>query len=148
MEQSGTGLIELKLVSLSHSNDHQQFAVVLAPTTDPAAERMVVVIGTPEARQLAMALEVANGKMTVAVKFMEDLLIEAYGRFNYTLEKICINSVTDAGVFAAVMYFKNGDTVLEVTCRTSDAVTMAIKCGKPIYVATEVFQKAKINMDA
>jgi bifunctional DNase/RNase len=146
MEQSGTGIIELKLVSLSHSNDHQSYAVVLGPIAATSAERMVIVIGSPEARQLAMALEVANGNLTVPVKFMEDLLIDAYGRFNYTLEKISINSINDKGVFAAVMYFKNEDTVIEVICRSSDAVTMAVKCGKPIYVTAEVFQKVKINM--
>ena len=147
MEQSGTGIIELKLVSLSHSKDHQSYAVVLEPIAATSAERIVIVVGMLEARQLSIALEVANGKLTVPVKFMEDLLIDAYSRFNYKLEKIIINSINDKRVFAAVMYFKNEDTVIEVTCRSSDAVTMAVKCGKPIYITDEIFQKVKINMD-
>lgn len=148
MEPSGTGLIELKLVSLSHSKDHQQFAVVLEPAGAVTTDRMVIVIGVAEARQLAIALEVANGKLTGSAKFLEDLLIEAYSRFNYTLEKISINSISDTGVFAAVMYFTNGEAIIEVATRSSDAITLAIKCGKPICAAAEVFQKVKINMGA
>jgi bifunctional DNase/RNase len=146
MEQSGTGLIELKIVALSHSKDHQSYAVVLESTAT-AAERMAIVIGAMEARQLSMAVEIAGGNLTASVKFMEDLLIEAYGRFNYTLEKISINNINEASVFTAVMCFRNEDTIIEINARTSDALIMAVKCGKPIYVTTDLFQKVKMRMD-
>jgi len=147
MEQSPIGIIELKLVALSHSKDQQSFAVVLEEMSATKAESMVIVIGAMEARQLSMALEIVNGNLKASVKFMEDLLIEAYSLFNYQLEKIIINSFNDARVFAAVMCFNNGDSIIEVHARTSDALVLAVKCGKPMFVTAEIFQKVKMRLD-
>ena len=146
MEQSGTGLIELKIAALSASNDEKSYAVVLDAMWIPLG-RMVMVMGTLEAQQLALALEVKAGNMTVSVRFMADLLIEAYNRFNYQLDKIIINSLKD-GVFGAVLCFKNGDDIVEVISRPSDALVLAVKCDSAICITPDVFEQVKLDMNA
>ena len=151
MPQSNPVLIELNIRGLSKSREQTrwekfskgvkviQYAVVLERMSAPE-EFMALVVGETEAQLLVLALEVAEGSVfnIKPARFLHDTLKEAYERFGYHLEKVVIDQLVD-GIFSATMYFKNGDTVIAEAGRASDALTIAVKCKKPIYVTEDIF---------
>ena len=157
MQQSDTSLIELDIAKLSRSRDQTwwekfrkgikpyQYAVVLARVSAPE-DFMVLVVGEIEANSLMFTLEVAAGKIpanTKTARFLHDTLKEAYERFGYHLEKVVIDKLVDS-IFSATMYFKNGETLIMEQGRASDAITIAVKCKKPIYVTAEIFMNTQL----
>jgi bifunctional DNase/RNase len=151
MQQSNPTLIELNISRLSRSREQtrwekffkgvkvKQYAVVLERMSAPE-EFMALVVGETEAQLLVFALEVAAGSVfnKKPARFLHDTLKEAYERFGYHLEKVIIDQLVDS-IFSATMYFKNGDTVITEIGRASDALTIAVKCKKPIYVTEDIF---------
>lgn len=158
MQQTGIPLIELNIGRLSKSREQtwwekfrkgvkaSQYAVVLERVSAPE-EFMALVVGEVEAKVLMYNLEVATGGMSAhpkAARFLHDTLKEAYERFGYHLEKVVIDKLVDS-IFSATMYFKNGDTVIAEAGRASDALTIAVKCKKPIYVTEDIFMGTKLQ---
>jgi bifunctional DNase/RNase len=151
MQQSNPILIELNIGRLSKSREQTwwekfrkgvktpQYAVVLERMSAPE-EFMAVIVGETEAQLLAFELEVAAGSVfnIKPARFLHDTLKEAYERFGYHLEKVVIDKLVDS-IFSATMYFKNGDTVITEAGRASDALTIAVKCKKPIYATEDIF---------
>lgn len=157
MQQTGTPLIEVNIGRLSKSREQTwwekfrngvkacQYAVVLERVSAPE-EFMALVIGETEAQLLVFALEVAAGTTfnKKPARFLHDTLKEAYERFGYHLEKVIIDQLVDS-IFSATMYFKNGETVITEAGRASDALTIAVKCKKPIYVTEDIFMGTKLQ---
>lgn len=158
MQGSATNLIELDISRLSKSREQTwwekfrngikpyQYAVVLEKVSVPE-EFMVVIMGEVETQLLMFALDVAAGKIPVHTKtarFLHDTLKDAYERFGYHLEKVIIDKLVN-GIFSATMYFKNGETLIMEEGRASDALTIAVKCKKPIYVTEEIFVNTKLQ---
>ena len=152
MQQAGTPLIELNIRKLSRSREQTwwekfskgvkayEYAVVLERVSVPE-EFMAVVVGEVEAKVLMYNLEIAAGNWSAhpkAARFLHDTLKEAYERFGYHLEKVVIDTLVDS-IFSATMYFKNGETIITEVGRASDALTIAVKCKKPIYVTEDIF---------
>lgn len=152
MQGSGTNLIELNISRFSRSRDQTwwekfskgikpyQYAVVLERVSAPE-DFMVLIMGELETTLLIFALDVAAGKIpanTKTARFLHDTLKEAYERFGYHLEKVVIDKLVDS-IFSATMYFKNGETLIMEEGRASDAITIAVKCKKPIYVTAALF---------
>jgi bifunctional DNase/RNase len=157
MQESGTNLIELDIAKLSRSREQTwwqkfrkgikpyQYAVVLEKVSAPE-DRMVVIMGEVETQLLMFALDVAAGRIpadTKTTRFLHDTLKEAYERFGYHFEKVIIDKLVN-GIFSATMYFKNGETLIMEEGRASDALTIAVKCKKPIYVTEEIFVDTKL----
>jgi uncharacterized protein len=158
MQQAGTPLIELNIGKLSRSREQTwwekfrkgvktcQYAVVLERVSAPE-EFMAVVVGEIEAKLLVLTLDVAAGNIpanTKTARFLHDSLKEAYERFGYHLEKVVIDQLIDS-IFSATMYFKNGETIITEAGRVSDALTIAVKCNKPIYVTEDIFMNTQLQ---
>lgn len=157
MQQSGANLIELDINRISRSKDQTwwekfrkgikpyQYATVLSRVSAPE-DFMVVVMGEVETKLLMFSMDVAEGKIpanTKTARFLHDTLKEAYERFGYHLEKVVIDKIVN-NIFSSTMYFKNGETLIMEEGRASDALTIAVKCKKPIYVTEEVFTSTKL----
>lgn len=157
MPQSPTNLIELDISRISRSKDQTwwekfskgikpyQYATVLSRVSAPE-NFMVVVMGEVETKLLMFSMDVAAGKIpanTKTARFLHDSLKEAYERFGYHLEKVVIDKIVN-NIFSSTMYFKNGETLIMEEGRASDALTIAVKCKKPIYVTEDVFTSTKL----
>ncbi len=75
--------------------------------------------------------------------------IEALGG---QLEKIVINdlrydSEDGRGTFIATIYLRQGEKLISVDSRPSDAIALGVAMGTPIYVAEEVLQEVTIGPD-
>ena len=68
-----------------------------------------------------------------------DLLASLIGELGGNLERIVVSQLMDNTFYANLHIARNGET-LEVDCRPSDAIALAVHAGCPIFVAEEVLE--------
>ncbi len=72
-----------------------------------------------------------------------DLIVSILESTDTTLDKVCINKLTE-GVFYAYLAIKHGGKTVQIDARPSDAVALAVRLNTPIFVAEEVLNEAGI----
>lgn len=102
-------------------------------------------IGACEAWALAMAMENINTDRPLT----HDLILKISGLFKANLVRIVITSVIAGTYYAKLVYEVVSDnesnTILELDCRPSDAIVLAVKSSVPIYVTSEIINSASID---
>lgn len=139
MEQNDR--IKLRLMGLSFSQlQNGAYALILAQVGGSA--RIPVVIGAPEAQSIAMKMEgiVPPRPMT------HDIFASFTHAFGIKLREVLIYKFED-GIFYSELTFSQGDDVVRLDARTSDAVAIAIRTGAPIYTTPEVLNETAFEMD-
>lgn len=96
-----------------------------------------IVIGLPE----ACAIERRLKGVEIPRPQTHDLLGETISALGGTLERIEINDL-DAGTFYAVLVVRQGDRLVEIDSRPSDAIALGIAGEVPIHVAEHVIEEA------
>lgn len=70
-----------------------------------------------------------------------DLIVNAIDHLGGDLQDIYINDLRDHTYFAKLRVRKDGELV-EIDCRPSDAIAVAVTAKVPIYVAEDVLEEA------
>ena len=96
-----------------------------------------IVIAPLEASMIAIELE---GKKPVR-PLTHDLIVNLLGEFNHEVKSICIRDLKSNIYFATLNLVSNGSG-MDVDCRPSDAIAIALRTGAPIYVKKKVFALA------
>ena len=105
---------------------------------DPAGGRVLpICIGNVEAASIAMAL----GNSRTARPMTHSLLANVMAQLGGTLEKVVIDKVRGT-VFYATLYVDRCGTVHKVDARPSDAVAVAVRLKRPIFVESAVLESA------
>ena len=117
---------------------------------DPAAQSPVVMlqdherrhalpiwIGPTEAQSIAMQLQGINPPRPMTHDLMKDIMDGA----GIELQKVVIEELRESTYHARV-HFTAGRKALEVDSRPSDAIALALRCGRPIFVAANVLNAA------
>ena len=92
----------------------------------------------------------ASGKienLQVARPMTHDLIIGIIKRTGYELEKVEIDDVEKDTYFATLVLTKEGEEPMEIDCRPSDAIAVAIRVDAPIYVAATVLATGAVSTD-
>lgn len=76
-----------------------------------------------------------------------DLIIGIIKQTEYELEKVEIDDVEKDTYFATLVLTKEGEEPLEIDCRPSDAIAVAIRVDAPIYVAANVLSEGSVSTD-
>lgn len=103
--------------------------------------RLPIVIGNAEAQAIGLELENLKAKRPLT----HDLFHSFAVAFNITLTEIIINKF-ESGVFHSVIVCKQGDKIIEIDSRTSDAVALALRFKCPIYASEDVMNEAAVNL--
>ena len=115
--------------------------LVLCPTEDYESHsncRVVPIwIGATEAGQLGMALEGTR----LARPLTHDLLIDAITNLDATIERVEITDVKGQ-TFYANLVLRDGERLVNLDARPSDAVALAIRQGSPLFMAEHVLEAA------
>lgn len=100
-------------------------------------------------RHLAVWVSAAGGNAILSASAVDDdvpgihdLMLEALSVLDAVVESVTLRAVTD-GVFEAEASI-NGHAV---TCRASDAVALALRCGAPILAPEKLLETAGILLD-
>lgn len=118
---------------------------------DPATQAPIVIlkdesgnitlpiwIGIPEATSIASAIK----QVTMARPLTHDLFFDLLLEVGVTVQRVVITELKDSTYFAELV-FGQGDRVMVLDSRPSDAIAMALRASAPIYVAQSVLDQAK-----
>lgn len=134
-------MIQLDVLSVSKYQGSEDYVLVLR---EHDGQRLLpIVIGEPEAHAIARA---ANG-MFPARPATHDLLAGVIGRLGARLERILIHDLRDETFFCQ-LELKGERGLLEIDCRTSDGVAVALRTSSPIFATEEVVGQAAVLPEA
>ena len=133
--------IELEIVALSHSiTQTHSYAVVLGEVS--GLRRLPIVIGGFEAQAIAVALE----RMQPSRPLTHDLFANFMTTFSIELNEVVIYKLEE-GIFFAQLVCQNGDDIIEIDARTSDALALAVRATCPIYTFENILESAGLYLD-
>ncbi|MBK6264832.1 bifunctional nuclease family protein [Marivirga sp. S37H4] len=130
--------IKLEILGLSSSQSQSgSFALVLGESD--GNRRLPIIIGMFEAQAIAIEIEkiVPNRPMT------HDLFKSFAKSFGYAVKEIVISDLKE-GVFFAKIVCDNGQGVIEIDSRPSDAIAIGIRFDAPIFTYEKIMSEAGI----
>ena len=106
---------------------------------DKDGERVLPIwVGIFEANAIALQIE----KIATPRPMTHDLLKNILSGIHATVEKIVITELKD-NTFYALVYLRQGEKIMPIDSRPSDAIALALRTESPIFVESEVIEKAK-----
>jgi len=106
---------------------------------DPKTSAVLPIwVGIFEANAIALQIE----KIATPRPMTHDLLKNILMGIQARVEKIVITELKD-NTFYALVYLRQGERVLPVDSRPSDAIALALRTESPIFVESDVIEKAK-----
>ena len=133
--------VRLEILGMTYS-ESSSGAYVLILGEKPGVRRLPIVIGGPEADARAIGLEGKQGNRPLT----HDLLVNFANEFGVRILEVAINRFRD-GVYYALIVCQQGDDLVMVDARPSDAIALAVRVGCDIYAYETVMQEASILMD-
>jgi len=125
--------MELKRIIISEVIDHQMIWL-----KEVDGERVFpIVIGIFEATSIDRRVK----KMHSPRPLTHDLITNVVDSLGAELQDIYINELRDHTYFAKLRIRQSGELV-EIDCRPSDAIALAVTASVPIYVAEDVLDEA------
>ncbi len=106
---------------------------------DPTSSAVLPIwVGIFEANAIALQIE----KIATPRPMTHDLLKSTITGLKATVDKVLITDLKDNTFYALIFLTREGIT-LPIDSRPSDAIALALRTGSPIYVNTDVIEKAK-----
>lgn len=100
-------------------------------------------IGAPEATAIAFALQGVETQRPLT----HDLLVDVIDGLDVVLEAVHVTAMVDR-TYHAELRLRQGDELVLVSSRTSDAIAIAARMeGVPIFGAEEVLDEAGVEME-
>ncbi len=127
-------MIPVKIKGLSIDPTSNSPIVVLQ---EQEGERTVPIwIGLLEATAIASELE----GITFSRPMTHDLIIQTFAALGWSLIRVEVVDIKD-NIFYATLHINNdGDQVVKLDCRPSDAIALALRAGSPILVARHILE--------
>ncbi len=133
-------MIEMAIDSIRVSLMNYQRVVILK---EKAAERYLPIwIGPSEADAIAVKLQGAS----VPRPLTHDLLHSVIDALGATLDSIIVSDLKNDTFYAKLILNVDG-AQLEIDCRPSDALALAVRVEAPVYTEEIVLEKAGILLD-
>ncbi len=111
--------------------------ILLLREQAPDPRLLPIFIGAPEATAIALALE----GVKVPRPMTHDLIKVILEDMGVALLRVLVTELRDKTFYAELELAENGET-RRVSCRPSDAIAVAVRCGAPIFAAEEVLTDA------
>lgn len=133
--------VRLEILGLTYS-ESSTGAYVLVLGDKNSQRRLPIVIGNAEAQSIAVGIE----RQPNSRPLTHDLLLKFANTFHIRILEVVINRFRD-GVFYAMLVCQQGDDIVMVDARPSDAIALAVRLGCEIYAYETVMDEAGIIMD-
>ena len=130
----------LRVLTLVVTGQNQPSILVLEPTEEKgkAEARIVPIwIGAHEAASLGIALE----QVKLPRPATHDLLLDLLTNLDATVDYAVLTDMRGQ-TFIANLVLKQGDRVIELDSRPTDALALAIRQGAPFYIEEDLLEKA------
>lgn len=127
--------VRLKVLGITYSQVQQgAYALVLEQVGGPY--RIPVVVGVSEAQSIAVRLE----NIVPPRPMPHDIMVSMSHGFGISLDEVFIYKFDD-GVFLSELRFSNDDRSIAIDSRTSDAISLSLRTGAPIYTTREILEQ-------
>ena len=133
--------VRVEIMGLSYS-ESSTGAYVLILGDKNSLRRLPIVIGNAEAQAIAVGIE----RQPNSRPLTHDLMLKFANTFHIRISEVVINRFRD-GVFYAMLVCQQGDDIVMVDARPSDAIALAVRLGCEIYAYETVMEEAGIIMD-
>jgi len=133
--------IALDIVGLSYSQT-QSGAYALVLGEQDGNRRLPIIIGAFEAQAIAIELE----DMTPSRPLTHDLFKSFANSFKINIEEVLIYNLME-GIFHAKLICRQGESLVEIDTRTSDAVALAVRFKCPIFTHEFILKEAGIIVE-
>ena len=125
--------VEVEVRSVGFDNASHAPVVVLQDHDRKVA--LPIWIGPAEAQAIAMQMEGINPPRPMTHDLMKTILDDAGVQF----DKVIIQDLKDTTYYARI-YLRSGRQDLQVDSRPSDAIALAVRFHRPIYVTTALLR--------
>ena len=133
--------VRLEIIGMTYSESSTgAYILVLGDKNSP--RRLPIVIGNAEAQAIAVGIE----RQPNSRPLTHDLLLKFASTFRVSILEVVINRFRD-GVFYAMLVCQQGDDIVMVDARPSDAIAIAVRQGCEIYAYETVMEEAGIVME-
>ena len=116
------------------------YALVLEETE--GTRRLPIIIGSTEAQAIAIEME----SMSPTRPLTHDLFRTFAQQFNIDIQEVTIYNFVD-GVFYGKIICHDGKNVVEIDCRPSDAIALAVRFKCPIYTHEFILSAAAFERE-
>ncbi|MEN3040872.1 MAG: bifunctional nuclease family protein [Bacteroidia bacterium] len=129
--------VEMEVVGLSRSPTEPYNAFVVMLRERYGSRRLPIVIGFPEAHAINTELENIKHPRPLT----HDLFINTLRDLGVSLVEVTIDRLQDSTFFAHLVLESRGKEI-EIDCRPSDGIALALRAHAPIYCEEDVLVKA------
>lgn len=136
--EGGIPVIQVTVERLGFDQELDQAVVILADLSKTTF--IPIWIRSPEATSIAVSLEAIAPPRPLTA----DLFVTAVDSLGASVTMVVVNEVRDE-IFHATLVLRQGNRDIELDCRPSDALAIALRKGAPIYVAEKVMAEAGIS---
>lgn len=133
--------IKLEVLGLTYSQTQNNAYALILKEAD-GNRRLPIIIGGFEAQSIAIQIE----KIKYSRPLTHDLFKNFATAFSIQVTEVIIYRM-DEGVFYSHIVCVGNDKVEKIDARTSDAVSLALRFGCPIYTFDEIMHSAAIDND-
>ena len=130
--------VQLNVLGISYSQT-QTGAYALVLGEENGNRRIPIIIGAFEAQAIAIQLEGLQPPRPMTHELFYNFAVQ----YGIVVETVNIFRLEE-GVFYSKLVCSNGGKRVELDARTSDAITLALKFGCPIYTTAEILDRAGI----
>ena len=133
-------MIEMKVAGIALDAVSRNPVILLRDASERRA--LPIFISNEQARAIIVALENEESVRPMT----HDLFANLLDDWEMALERVVIHSLKD-NTFYAIMTVKQGEVTKELDSRPSDAISIALRMGAPIWGMEEVVADASIPVD-
>ena len=133
--------IEISVLGLTYSQSKDNSYTLILNEVE-GVRRIPIVIGHFEAQSIALQME----KMKPSRPLTHDLFKNLADSFNIVVEEVIIEKYED-GIFYSCLCCNDGNKLIRIDSRTSDAVSIALRFDCPIYIYDDILEKTGMVFD-
>lgn len=133
--------VSLEIIGMTYS-ESTTGAYVLILGDKNSNRRLPVVIGGNEAQSIALGLE----RQKSVRPLTHDLFLKFADTFHIKILEVVINRFRD-GVYYAMLVCQQGNELVMIDARPSDAIALAVRLNCDIYAYESVMEEAGIVME-
>lgn len=133
-------MYEMVIESIRVSLVNYQRVVILR--VKETGKYLPIWIGSHEADSIAYKLQDISAPRPLT----HDLLNNVITELDADVKKIIISGI-DENTFFAKIELATQNSIIEIDCRPSDAIALAVRTESPIFAVNEVIEKAGVKMD-
>ncbi len=139
------GRVEMEVITVREEPDYgpeSAFALILGEKH--GHRRLKIIIARPEAQAISMELE----KFVFRRPLTHDLLVSILHTLEARVLELTIHKLEENTFYAYLLIESPTNTIVEVDCRPSDGVAIALKTKAPIYCEEHLLEIAGIPIES